>query len=124
MEGNATIVIIEDDLDMRAVIREALGDAYRLIEYDDAGSAWNAFKGGMAADLVVMDIHMGGGASGIDIANWMRKEPRLVQTPILLLSGDILLPAVSELMQAVGYLQKPCEIKEIKAAVSAALKSA
>jgi|SRR3989304_4623094 len=81
------LLIIDDDPDFVEGIKTILDRA----EYD-VDVAYNP-KDGLQAlqtgnfDLLLLDIMMGRGAEGIMIARKMRKDPRLREVPVLIITG-------------------------------------
>lgn len=84
--AHGRILLVEDDDDVAAVAIRTLG----LIGYDchrlrDAGTTLALLLGGQTFDLLISDIMMPGGMSGLDLAKKVRNHfPGL---PILLCSG-------------------------------------
>jgi DNA-binding NtrC family response regulator len=123
-QTKSTVIIIEDDLDVREIVQQALQDDYILLSFDDVDTAWNMLQKGLRADLILMDIHFGRGSSGIGFANRLKKDHRLAKMRVVLLSGDTNLPELSEALAAAGFVAKPCDVKDIQAAVATALETA
>ena len=84
--GTERLLLVEDDIRVRGFVRrtlEALG--YRITEATDGQQALALLDGSIGYDLVLSDIEMPGGASGLDLAE--RVETGLPLTRILLMSG-------------------------------------
>ena len=84
--GTERLLLVEDDIRVRGFVRrtlEALG--YRITEATDGQQALALLDGAVGYDLVLSDIEMPGGASGLDLAE--RVETGLPLTRILLMSG-------------------------------------
>lgn len=87
MSPRKTLLVIDDDPDFVEGITAILQTA----NYD-VDAAYNP-KDGLAAlqskhyDLLLLDIMMGRGAEGIMIARKLRKDPRLSQIPVLIITG-------------------------------------
>jgi CheY-like chemotaxis protein len=84
--ANGHILLVEDDDDVAKVAAEMLTDAgYTIARAINGSSALDMLKQGQVFDVVVSDIVMQGGLSGLDLAahidaNW----PRL---PVVLMTG-------------------------------------
>ena len=54
-----TVLIVEDDADVRSSLSEQLQDAgYGVEVADDGEIAWNRLKSGVHPDLVVLDLKL------------------------------------------------------------------
>ncbi len=81
------LLIIDDDPDYVAGIKSILDNAGYAVEvaYDP--------KAGLKAlqtkpyDLLLLDIMMGRGAEGVMIARKLRKDPKLREMPVLIITG-------------------------------------
>jgi len=81
------LLIIDDDPDYVAGIKSILDNAGYAVEvaYDP--------KAGLKAlqtkpyDLLLLDIMMGRGAEGVMIARKLRKDPKLREMPLLIITG-------------------------------------
>ena len=84
--GTERLLLVEDDVRVRGFVRrtlEALG--YRITEATDGQQALALLEGAAGYDLVLSDIEMPGGVSGLDLAE--RVETGHTRTRILLMSG-------------------------------------
>jgi two-component system alkaline phosphatase synthesis response regulator PhoP len=87
MDQKKKLLIIDDDPDFVEGIKSILDAA----DYD-VDVAYNP-KDGLNAlqtekyDLLLLDIMMGRGAEGIMIARKLRKDARLVEMPVLIITG-------------------------------------
>jgi CheY-like chemotaxis protein len=87
MDQDKKLLIIDDDPDFVEGIKSILDSAGYLVDV-----AYNP-KSGLQAlqnntyDLLLLDIMMGRGAEGIMIARKMRKDPRLREMPVLIITG-------------------------------------
>jgi len=87
MSERRQLLIIDDDPDFVDGIRSILETA----DYD-VDAAYNP-KDGLDAlqkkdyDLLLLDIMMGRGAEGIMIARRLRKDPKLREMPVLIITG-------------------------------------
>jgi len=87
MNSQKHLLIIDDDPDFVAGIRSILESANYLVD-----AAYNPKDGFEALqskryDMLLLDIMMGRGSEGIMIARKMRKDPKLRELPVLIITG-------------------------------------
>lgn len=84
--GEGRVLLVEDDADVRDVLRESLAaSGAHVIPVADGAAARSVLESGVALDIVVSDVVMPGGISGVDLARIAEKvRPGL---PVLLISG-------------------------------------
>jgi DNA-binding response OmpR family regulator len=81
-----TILVVEDDLDMRAMYRLGLETAgFEILEASSAGTALDLAHERMP-HLVVADLMLGS-SSGADLCRALRRDPVLRAIPIVVVSG-------------------------------------
>src|SRR3982074_3513972 len=83
-----TLFLVEDNQDNADLIRDLIGDYYRLICFSDGPSALAALNQGGAAlpDLLLLDISLPG-MDGITLLRQIRLQERLKQIPALALTA-------------------------------------
>ena len=115
------ILIVEDE----ALTVLALKHELTEIGYEIAGNASTASAALRAAeenhaDLVLMDIQLEGGISGVAAAAAMRGH---LDIPVVFLTAHASAETVSRAVEsgAFGYLLKPYTVPELKAAIEIAL---
>jgi PAS domain S-box-containing protein len=80
------VLLVEDHPDVLAITRQRLAAlGYDVVEASDAVAALARIEAGEAVDLVLSDVVMPGGLSGLDLARRLRKAGRT--TPVLLTTG-------------------------------------
>lgn len=81
-----TILVVEDETDLRAYATEALRDlGYRVLEAADGRTALEIIERRPEIDLLFTDVVLGGGMSGRVLANEVsRRKPKL---PVLFTTG-------------------------------------
>jgi CheY-like chemotaxis protein len=83
----ATILIVDDEPSVRALIRDTLElEDHDVREAVDGPSALEALTGEDLPDCVVLDIMMPG-ISGLDVLTEVRQRPATKQLPIILLTA-------------------------------------
>jgi len=87
MSTGKKLMMIDDDPDFVEGIRSILvGAGY---EVDVAHNPKDGFKALQAGeyDLLLLDIMMGRGAEGVMVARKLRKDPKLRDMPVLIITG-------------------------------------
>jgi PAS domain S-box-containing protein len=120
-EGQGTILLVEDDTDVRAIAGSLLRDlGYVVHEAENGRSALDLLERGTTVDLVVSDVIMPDGMNGIELTRELAvRYPRL---PVLLTSGytaQQLDPR--SLNHGVRLLRKPYSQTDLARAVEAAM---
>ncbi|HUX35274.1 MAG TPA: ATP-binding protein [Gemmatimonadaceae bacterium] len=119
----ATILLVEDEAPVRALARTILERAgYRVLEARAGAGALVAWEGHAGdVDLLLTDVMMPDGVSGVDLAQRLRGvRPDL---KVLCMSGYQTGNVATELdrMANVGFLAKPFTPEELTAAVARSL---
>lgn len=121
--GIETILVVEDDEEMRKVLVLSLKmSGYRVWEARNGPEALQTWSGRLdQIDLVLTDMIMPGGMDGLDLCGAFTKlKPTL---PLMIMSGYSSKIARSPIPERSGfaYLQKPFDIATLTAAVRKAL---
>ncbi len=119
----ATILVVDDDLETRETLRELLETlGYRIVVAASAEAAL-ALLDGTALDLILSDIHMEG-MTGFELCARLKGEPRFQRTPVILLSAisDRDARAAGLSAGADDLLAKPCDLGELRTRVAAFLR--
>lgn len=109
-----TVLIVEDNSDLRAYIREIIANEWKVIE---AGDGHHALKQALqhAPDLVISDIMMPD-MDGLDLLKALREDIRTSHLPVLLLTArqdnETRIKAFS--IGADNYLTKPFDAEELR----------
>jgi len=95
MQLMAPIVLVEDDANDAFFVRQALHAAQianPLIEFTSAEQARRdvtMFDPSRLPVLFILDVHLSGNESGIDLLRWLREQaPPLGSTPAMMLTGS------------------------------------
>ena len=87
MSGQATILVAEDDANLRVVIRMVLErEGYLVVEARNGADAITAMEGGRLPGLVLADARMPI-MGGVELVQRIRANPRTASIPVILLSG-------------------------------------
>lgn len=117
----ATILLADDNADMRDYVRRLLGTRYRIEAVPDGEAALESIRR-RRPDLVVSDVMMPR-LDGLALVRALRADPALANLPIILLSARAGEDASVEGLDtgADDYLVKPFSARELAARVSANL---
>jgi CheY-like chemotaxis protein len=115
-----TVLIVEDDPNLRTVIRMVLEQArYEVLEARHGIAALELMESDMP-DLVIADLRMPL-MNGVELIGRMRSSPKTASVPIVLLSGLLPDPEVTKLADAV--VAKPFEPADLLAAIKGSLNA-
>ena len=129
---NTKIMMIDDDPDFVAGIKTILEKAdYSVDVAYNPKDGFQALQAGHY-DLLLLDIMMGRGAEGVALARKIRKDPKLKEMPVLIITGireqiAFLFPGQSvhpHFVETDELVEKPVEPKFLLEKVSALLRLA
>lgn len=85
-KGTETILVVEDDPDVREIAVTVLSDlGYRVVQADNGASALNALESHPETNLLFTDVVMPGGMTGVELAR--RAKAKVSAIKILFTSG-------------------------------------
>ena len=115
-----SILIIDDDEQIRSLLRESLSHRFDCVDVASAEEALSVLEA-VSFNLVISDIQMDG-LSGFDLAP--RVLERSPETVVIMISGQQTIEAAIEAMRvgAFDYITKPLDLRHVEAAVDRALK--
>jgi putative two-component system response regulator len=119
----ATILVVEDDARVRAVLTEHLtGLGHSTVEASSAEEALRMVEE-ITPDLVLTDVHMGA-ISGIELCASLKRDPRFQLTPVIILTGqsDLESRVAGLAAGADDFFAKPFDLTEIRTRVAALLR--
>ena len=118
------VLLIEDATEYQKIVTATLGDRYdvRLAQTAEEAITHLARE---SFDILLIDVGLPG-RDGLSLCQELREDPRLVSTPILMVTGR---GETSDVVQgfaagADDYIQKPFRPEELRARVEARLKRA
>ncbi len=123
MTKPASILVVDDDPEMRALLFDVLrNEGYEVVEAKDGTEAVLALRA-RSFDVIVMDKNMPG-PSGLDLLPGFRRVAPRSQIIMMTAFGDV--PSYMEAVEkgAVEFLFKPFRMEEMKAAIVKALAGA
>jgi len=113
-----TIIVVEDEPDTAEMFAEMMRIAgYRVLHSYSGAQALNMITrekpAAVLLDLMMPDV------SGIEVLKFMRRDPRLADIPVIVVSAKILPEDVKMGIEAGAtvYLTKPVAFKDLKQAV-------
>lgn len=110
-----TLLLIEDDDQLRALMEKLLRDDWRILASDNGEDALQLATDELP-DLVVSDVDLPG-LRGDEICRRIKNEPSLAHTPVLLLTAldDPVEQAAGLAARADDYITKPFDAQALKA---------
>jgi DNA-binding response OmpR family regulator len=120
MSKNRILIVEDEALTVLALKRELAELGYEVV--GDASTAADALRAAEdnRADLVLMDIQLAGGVSGVAAAAAIRGH---LDVPIVFLTAHSAAETLARAVEsgAFGYILKPYTVPELKAAIEIAL---
>ena len=122
-EGTIHVLVVEDDPDISAMLEYALSNPeWRVIAVSDARRALEELAG-VVPNLVLLDWMLPD-MSGIELLRRIRREPRLKNIPVIMLTarGEEADRVHGLESGADDYVVKPFSIRELKARINTHLR--
>ena len=121
MSPKATILIVDDEPDVREVLEEYfVAQGYAALCAETAGAA-RKFAAQHAIDLALVDIHMPG-EDGLSLARYLREHHSAIAIVMLTSAGEVIDRIVGLEMGADDYVAKPFDPRELLARVKSVLR--
>lgn len=115
--ARATVLVADDNADIRSYVRAHLGSRFRVVEAADGREALERIRSELP-DLVVSDVMMPE-LDGFGLCRAIREDPETDFVPVILLtaraSGDSRIEGL--LTGADDYLTKPFDVRELEVRV-------
>jgi two-component system, OmpR family, phosphate regulon response regulator PhoB len=83
--GAKTILICEDDQNLRQLVRVILGDGYRFVEAHNGPEALELALE-LRPDLIILDLMLPG-SSGLEVLTELREQLPAAETPVVVMSA-------------------------------------
>ena len=119
-ETARTILICEDDQNLRKLIRVVLGDGYQFVEAHDGEEAVELATR-LRPDLIILDLMLPG-RSGLDVLSHLREHLPAAETRVIVMSAWGHADRAALNAGADRFVPKPFEADELKATVSDVLE--
>ncbi len=113
-----TVLLVDDDLDLREAAAEALEDAgYRVVRADDGRRALDEMtRGGLRPDLILLDMMMPN-LDGWGFRVAQKQVPDIARIPVVALTAYALTEDERNQLDAAAILRKPVALEELMRAV-------
>jgi len=118
--GDKTVLICEDDPNLRTLVRLALGDDFRFFEAPD-GPSGMALAERTDPDLIVLDLMLPG-RSGLDVLRELRSGDDFAETRVIVISAWSDSDAAAIEAGADRFLAKPFDPDELRDAALALIE--
>jgi CheY-like chemotaxis protein len=108
-----TILLVEDDFDVREALAETLRDeGYAVDCACDGEEALQYLRGGGAPQLILLDLMMPR-MSGSEFRMVQKVDPALGKIPVVLLSADGRMEEKARVLETDGAIRKPIDLGEL-----------
>jgi DNA-binding response OmpR family regulator len=119
------VLIVEDDELLQDFLQNALSeDGYRAIGCATMDGAQQLIQIA-SPDLVILDLHLRGLGSGLDVLAWLRQQPATATTPVIICSADVRLLWVQattfDMYHCFAVIEKPLDLDDLLTTVYAAI---
>lgn len=113
-----TLMIVEDDTDIREALAELLMDAgYQVTTAVNGADALEVLRRAPLPNLILLDLMMPV-MDGFAFREEQRKVPAWAAVPVLLMSADGNIASKQAKAQAAAYVRKPIDIHDLLALIS------
>src|SRR5215212_11958649 len=112
-----TILVVEDDSDMRALINRHLLNAGYVVRVAANGLEAAAACLSVTPDLIISDVHMPR-MNGFEMIAILKSEPAMKDIPVIFLTADEKGREKGDKLGAVEYLTKPLKMDTLLAAMA------
>ena len=120
VEPRSTVVVVDDDEDIRKSLRRLLGSAGFDVKTFASAEGFRESMPGQVCDCLILDVRMPG-ESGIDLHRQLIRDKHDIPTVFISAHDDELSRARRVTSHVVGYLRKPFDPEELLSAVQTAL---
>ena len=108
--GDFTILLVEDDFDVREALAETLRDeGYRVECAGDGEQALDYLRAGGKPGLILLDLMMPR-MSGSEFRMVQKVDPQLRSVPVVLLSADGRMEEKARALETQGAIRKPIDL--------------
>lgn len=123
MADNQHIVVVDDEPEIRTMLKDYLSHAGFEVSEADGGERLRAVMAEGDVDLVILDVNMPG-EDGFTLAKYLRGERSDLAIVMLTAASDVLDRVVGLEMGADDYIPKPVDLRELLARIRAVLRRA
>lgn len=108
-----TILLVEDDYDVREALVETLRDrGYDVQAAQDGQHALTVLRAGLRPGLILLDLMMPR-MSGTEFRTVQKDDPELSSFPVVLLSADGRMEEKARTLKVDGAVRKPIDLDEL-----------
>jgi two-component system response regulator MprA len=108
-----TILLVEDDIDVREALVEALHDkGYPVDCAFDGEHALQTLRGGLRPGVILLDLMMPR-MDGTEFRRAQRDDPALADLPVVLLSADARMDEKARTLKVQGAVRKPIDLVQL-----------
>ena len=115
-----TVLVCEDDSNLRTLVRLALGNGYRIVEAADGNDALDLVRSSKP-DLIVLDLMLPG-MSGLELLSAIRNENGHAQTPVVVISAWAHSDEAAVAAGADRFVAKPFDPDDLQSTVAELLE--
>ena len=113
MQTSASILVVDDDEDIRDIVAMALGCmGYSVEVAADGLGASRLLSQGFRPAVVLLDLMMPG-VDGEGFLVGLRENPDTADIPVVIMSGNRATPEKASELRADGFLIKPFDFDEL-----------
>jgi two-component system, chemotaxis family, chemotaxis protein CheY len=108
-----TVLMVEDDPDVRETIAEILADeGYRVVTAEDGQQALEHLRGGLRPTVILLDLMMRG-MDGFEFRAQQRADSALAAIPVVVLTAGRQTTAQEEELDVEVLLRKPIAMADL-----------
>jgi CheY-like chemotaxis protein len=112
-----SILLVEDDFDVREALVETLRDrGYEVESASDGEQALQILQGGARPGLILLDLMMPR-MSGSEFRVAQQNDPAFAHLPVVLLSADGRMEEKARSLKVHGAIRKPIDLDELFAII-------
>jgi len=113
MSEPGTVLLIEDDYDVRETIAEVLGDeGYQVATAADGERALEQLRAGLRPMVILLDLMMPG-MNGYQFRAEQLADPALAAIPVVILTADRQIDDKARELAAAAFLRKPTQLSDL-----------
>ena len=121
MQAKATLLVVDDEPDVREVLEEYFGGQGYLVLGAENGAAARGLAASHPIDLALLDIHMPG-EDGLSLARHLRERYERIAIIMLTSAATVVDRIVGLEIGADDYVPKPFDPRELAARIKSVLR--